>query len=252
MGIAHARQFGQREILKQATALMGAQAADAIKPIIDSRAAQDIGLLPTAVSTVVLLFSATSVFNELHASMNSIWGLETKALEGNRAEHAVLSFIRSRLLSLAMVYFLGLLLVVFLFITGIHATLQGDPTGLNRWTDYFASAAISLAVEFALFVLMFKFVPSAHPKLKNVCPGALIAALLFSAGRFGLAIYFKHSSISSAYGAAGSLVAVFTWIYYSSFSLFYGAEFTKAWTRRFDPGHAPSYEEDVSEAKTRA
>jgi len=72
---------------------------------------------------------------------------------------------------------------------------------------------------------------------KNVWHGALIATILFSVGRFGLAIYFKYARISNIYGAAGSLLAVLTWIYFSSFSLFFGAEFTKVWTRRYDPTH---------------
>jgi membrane protein len=236
MGIAHARQFARVEIMKQATNLMGIQAADAIKPIIESNAAQSVGSLAAAVSTVVLLFSATSVFIELQDSMNSIWGVEIKAHKATRAEHAVLAIVRARLLSLAMVFGLGFLLIFSIF--GTLTALQSRIAGVNHWPAYLADVAISLAVEFSLFAAIFKFLPQVQPRWKDVWIGALIAAILFSAGRFGLAIYFEYARSENVYGAAGSLVAVLTWIYYSSFSLYFGAEFTKVWARRHDPRHS--------------
>jgi membrane protein len=238
MGIAHARQFAREQIIKQITNLMGAQVADAIKPIIESNATGSTGYLATAISTVVLLFSATSVFIELQNSMNSIWDVEFKAHKTNRAEHAVLTLIRARLLSLTMVFCLGFLLVFSMFISGIHTAVQQRVAEVDHWPAYLARIAISWTMEFTLFVAIFRFLPEVQLRWKNVWHGALIATILFSAGRFGLAIYFKYARINNIYGAAGSLVAVLTWIYYSCFSLFFGAEFTKVWTRRFVPGHA--------------
>jgi len=240
MGIAHARQFAREQIIKQTTNLMGAQVADAIKPIIENNATQNSGYLATAISTVILLFSATSVFIELQNSMNGIWGVEFNARKTNRAQRAVLTFIRARLLSLAMVFGLGFLLVLSMFISGILTAFQQRIADADRWPAYFAGVAISWTVEFILFGVLFKFLPDVQLRWKNVWHGALIATLLFSAGRFGLAIYFKYARIHNVYGAAGSLVAVLTWIYYSSFSFFFGAEFTKVWTRRYDPSHASS------------
>jgi membrane protein len=238
MGIAHARQFARRQIIRQATNLMGKQATEAIKPIIESSATQSIGSLATAISTVVLLFSATSIFIELQNSMNSIWGVELNARKTDRAEKAVLAFIRARLLSLAMIFGLGFLLIIVIFVSGILAAVQHHIAGFDRWPAYLTSTAISCAVEFTLFGAIFKFLPNVRLGWKNVWHGALIAVTLFAAGRFGLAIYFKYARNNNVYGAAGSLVAVLTWIYYSSFSLFFGAEFTKVWTRRYDPSHA--------------
>jgi membrane protein len=245
MGIAHDRQFAREQVIKQTTNLMGAQAADAIKPIIESNATQGMGYLATAISTVVLLFSATSVFIELQNSMNSIWGVEFTARKTNRAEQAVLTFIRARLLSLAMVFGLGFLLVVSIFISGILTALQQHVAHVDHWPAYLAGIAISCVVEFTLFGAMFKFLPRMHLKWKHVWHGALIAAILFSVGRFGLAIYFKYPRMDNMYGAVGSLLAVLTWIYYSSFSLFFGAEFTKVWTRRYAPSVASHANESV-------
>jgi membrane protein len=238
MGIAHARHFARAQIIKLTANLIGAQAVDAIKPIIDSNATQSMGYLATAISTVVLLFSATSVFIELQNSMNSIWGLEPKARKKNRAEQAVLTFIRARFLSLAMVFGLGFLLVLCMFISGILTAFQHRMADANHWPAYLAGIAISCMVEFTLFCAIFKFLPAVPLRWKNVWHGALIAAILFSVGRFGLEIYFKYARINSLYGAAGSLLAALTWIYYSSFSLFFGVEFTKVCTRRYDPSHA--------------
>jgi membrane protein len=238
MGIAHARHFAREQIIKQTTNLMGTQAADAIKPIIESNAAQSTGHLATAIGTIVLLFSANSVFIELKNSMNSIWGVELKARKTNRAEQAILTLVRARIISLAMVFGFGFLIVLSMFISGILAAFQQHVADVNRWPAYLAGIAVSCAVEFGLFIAIFKFLPDVQLRWKNVWHGALIAAILFSAGRFGLAIYFKYARITTIYGAAGSLLAVLTWIYYSSFSLFFGAEFTKVWTQRYDPRHA--------------
>jgi membrane protein len=156
----------------------------------------------------------------------------------NRAEKAVLTFIRARLLSLAMVFGLGFLLIFFIFVSGILTAFQHHIANLDRWPAYLTGTAISCAVEFTLFGAIFKFLPNVRLGWKNVWHGALIAVILFGAGRFGLAIYFKYARNNNVYGAAGSLVAVLTWIYYSSFSLFFGVEFTKVWTWRYDPTDA--------------
>ena len=238
MGIAHARRFAGEQIIKLTANLMGTQAADAIKPIIESNITQSTSYLATVISTVVLLFSATSVFIELQNSMNSIWDVEVKAHKTNRAEHAVLTLIRARLLSLAMVFCLGFLLVLSMFISGIHTAVQQRVAEVGHWPAYLAGITISWTMEFTLFAAIFRFLPEVQLRWKNVWHGAVIATILFSAGRFGLAIYFKYARINNIYGAAGSLVVVLTWIYYSCFSLFFGAEYTKVWTRRCDPTHA--------------
>jgi membrane protein len=139
-----------------------------------------------------------------------------------------------------MVFCLGFLLVLFLFISGTLTAAQQRIGSVDRWPAYLAGLAISWFTEIALFGVIFKFLPDLRLRWKNVWHGALIAAILFSAGRFGLAIFFRYARINNMYGAAGSLIAVLTWIYYSCFSLFFGAEFTKVWTKQFGPNHASS------------
>ncbi|MGA2233414.1 MAG: YihY/virulence factor BrkB family protein [Tepidisphaeraceae bacterium] len=232
MGVAHAKHFARERILALTTSLMGTQAANAIKPIIDSGDTHGPATLGTAISTVVLLFSTTGVFIELKDSMNCLWGVRAKAPQTKRAQHVVREFIRTRLLSLAMVFALGFGLVGSMFISGLFTAFEEHLNDGGWWPGYLAQFAVSSGVGFVLFAAIFKFLPDVNHRWRDVWHGALIAAVLFSVGRFGLAIYFKYSRIDNMYGAAGSLVAVLIWIYYSSFSLFYGAEFTKVWARR--------------------
>jgi membrane protein len=241
MGALHAGRFARNQIIWLTRNLMGAQAANAIKPIIESNVNDSIGHVGVAISTVILMFSATSVFIELQNAMNSIWDVEFKADPAKeRVKHVVLHFIRTRLLSLAMVFGLGLLLVILIFLSTVFTPFQQRLSEAGRWPAYLGDIAISGIVELALFAAMFKFLPQARTRWKNVWQGALIAAILFTTGRFGLATYFKHTRISTIYGAAGSVVVVLIWIYFSSFSVFFGAEFTKVCTKRYSGSHGSS------------
>jgi membrane protein len=239
MGIAHARRFARGQMMQLITYLMGAQAASAVKPIIENNATSNQGYLATFISTIILLFSATGVFIELKGSMNTIWGVKPRQHMANPAKRAVLSFIRDRLLSLAMVFALGFLLVFCMLISGVFSALHHQIAQVGPWPLRLAGITISCAIEFAMFASLFKFLPDRPLKWRQVWHGALIAAILFGAGRFGLAVYFKYAGINTAYAAAGSLVAVITWIYYSCFSLFFGAEVTKVLSKQFRGDLAP-------------
>jgi membrane protein len=235
MGIAHARQFAREQMMREISEVMGTQAAEAVRPIIESNATLAGGYSATTISTIILLFSATSVFIELQSSMNTIWDVKPKKRIRNKTRHYILSYLRARLLSLAMVFGLGFLLVSTMLLSGLLAAANQRIAHVDKWPGYFGSLAVSCAVVFVFFAGIFKFLPNVPLRWRNVWHGALIAAILFMAGRFGLAVYFKYAQINNAFGAVGSLVAVLTWIYYSSFSIFYGAEFTKVWTRRNEP-----------------
>jgi membrane protein len=137
MGIVHASIFAREQLLKQTTNLMGPQVANAIKPIIENNFTQSAGYGATTISTVVLLFSATSVFIELRNSMNSIWGVALNARERNPGERAIHTFIRARLLSLAMVFGLGLLLVISMFISGTLTAFQQYIVHVDRMARLF-------------------------------------------------------------------------------------------------------------------
>jgi membrane protein len=215
-------------VMRQLTTLMGGQAANGLQPILDSGAKLGNGLLATIISTAVLLFSATGVFVELQDSMNTIWQVKAKPGSGVR------SFIVDRLLSLAMVFGIAFLLLVSMFISTLLAALAEWIAGDVKWLLYGVDLIVSFAVVSLLFAAIFKFLPDIKVQWRDVWHASLMTGALFTVGKYGLALYFKYGTPTSAFGAAGSLVAVLLWVYYSSFILFFGAEFTKVWAKRHD------------------
>jgi membrane protein len=219
------KDSAREHLMSQLTNLMGGQAAEAVKPMLDS-GAHGSGILATVISTAVLMFSATGVFIELQDSMNTIWGVKPKPNQG------IWGFIRNRLLSLGMVFGIGFLLLVSMFVSTMLTTLAQSIVGNHKWLVFIVDIAVSFGAVAVLFGAIFKFLPDVKLQWKNVWVGALFTAGMFTIGKYALALYFKYATPTSAFGAAGSLAAVLLWVYYSSFILFFGAEFTKVWTKR--------------------
>lgn len=219
------------QVAAQVAALAGPQVAEAVKPMIASGGRPGGGSLAAVLSSAVLLFSATGVFAELQDAMNTIWGVKPKPNQGVR------DFVRTRLLSLAMVFGTGFLLLVSMCLTTAAVRLAAYVAGDAAWVALALDPAVSLLVVAVLFAGIFKFLPDVKLLWRDVWVGAGLTAGLFTAGKYALALYFAHAAPTSAFGAAGSLAAVLLWVYYSSFILFFGAEFTKVWSVRHL--HAP-------------
>lgn len=218
--------YARAQVTAQIRELMGTQVSEAIRPMLESGSRQGDGLLAAILSTGVLLFSATGVFAELQDSMNTIWGVKPKPNQSIR------DFIRNRLLSLAMVFGTGFLLVVSMFLTTALVRLATYLAGDIRWLALVLDPTISFGVVLVLFAGIFKFLPDVELAWRHVWAGATLTAVLFTGGKYALAMYFVYATPTSAFGAAGSLAAVLLWVYYSSFILFFGAEFTKVWSVR--------------------
>ena len=218
--------YARDQVKAQITVLMGARVAEAVQPMLEGGARPGGGMLAAVLSTAVLLFSATGVFAELQDSMNTIWGVKPKPNQGVR------DFIRNRLLSLAMVFGTGFLLLVSMFLTTAIVRLAGYLAGDARWLALTLDPLVSFVVVMVLFGGIFKFLPDVRLAWRHVGVGAALTAALFTAGKYALAMYFGYAEPTSAFGAAGSLAAVLLWVYYSSFILFFGAEFTKVWSVR--------------------
>jgi membrane protein len=218
--------YARAQVTTQITNLMGEQVALAVQPMLDSGGRPGGGMLAAVVGTAVLLFSATGVFAELQDSMNTIWGVKPKPNSGVR------DFVRNRLLSLAMVFGTGFLLVVSMFLTTATVRLATYLAGDAAWLALVLDPLVSFAVAAVLFAGIFKFLPDVRLAWRHVWVGAALTAALFTAGKYALALYFRYATPTSAFGAAGSFAAVLLWVYYSSFILFFGAEFTKVWSVR--------------------
>jgi len=169
------------------------------------------------------------VFGELQDALNTIWGVTAKPGRG------VLVIVKERFWSFAMVVGVGFLLLVSLAISAWIAamgTFVGGVLPVPAWLLEAVNAVFSTVVIALMFAMIFKLLPDVTIAWRNVWLGAAVTALLFTAGKSLIGLYLGRTAVGSAYGAAGSLVVILIWIYYSAQILFFGAEFTKVYTRR--------------------
>ena len=191
------------------------------------------------IGAITLLVGATTVFAEIQDSINQIWGLKPKPKRG------WLKMIQNRLLSFSVIASLGFLLLVSLGVTaiidGFSERLQAHFPEVTVVVFYIVNIAISLAVITLIFGVIFKVLPDAKIKWKDVLAGAIATALLFMLGKFAISFYISKSEVGSTYGTAGSLVILLLWIYYSSIILYFGAEFTKAYAVKYGSEIHPNH-----------
>ncbi|HEX4051888.1 MAG TPA: YihY/virulence factor BrkB family protein [Steroidobacteraceae bacterium] len=228
----------QQQVLLQFRAMLGSPGEAAVRTMLAHARNLHAGSLASIVGMVTLLFSASQVFAELQAALNRIWEADPRRSSG------LMALIRERFFSFGLVLSIGLLLLVSLLFSAALAALGHWAAGwlpLPEWMLQSLSFLISLVTISALFALIFKFVPEAPSSWRAVWIGAVATACLFDIGKTLIGIYLGKAGIGSTYGAAGSLVAVVIWVYYSSLIFFYGAEFTCSLMRsRSRVAHAAS------------
>jgi membrane protein len=188
---------------------------------------QRSGWWSTAVGVSILIFGATTVFGQLQDSLNAIWRVTPEP-----GRNGFVVILLRRLMSFAMVITVGFLLLVSLVVsTALSAAVEyaGQRVTLPAAAAHAVDIGIALVIITVLFALMFKVLPDVKLEWRDVWRGAFLTSALFSIGRLGISTYLGHSSIASSYGAAGSLVALLVWVYYSCAILFFGAEFTRVY-----------------------
>lgn len=190
-----------------------------------------VSKLAAIIGGISLLIGATSVFAEIQDSINVIWGLKPKPKRG------WLKMLQNRVLSFSLIISLGFLLLVSL---GISALIVGLSNSLKAYFPdvtvvvfYIINLVLTLVITSAIFAVIFKVLPDAKVKWKDVWTGALVTALLFMLGKFAISFYISKSNVGSTYGAAGSLVILLLWVYYSSIILYFGTAFTKAYAVKY-------------------
>ena len=207
--------------------LFGSQSATAVESMIDAANQPGTSIVATLTSLALLLLGASGVFVELRDALNTIWGVSPKRSSGWwRA-------VRERFLSFAMVLSIGFLLLVSLIVSTALASFGEAVSSVLPASSivlYISNALVSIAVISLLFALIFKVLPDAPIAWRDVVIGSVATAVLFSVGKFGIGMYLGRGSVSSAYGAAGSVAVILLWAYYSSMILFLGAEFTQAYS----------------------
>ena len=237
-GLVFGEEAARGQLAHEIATLAGKGAGEAIQSAVQSSAARKAtGVLATILSTGLLLFGASTVFAELKDALNSIWGVVVKP------GRPFLTLMHDRFFSFSIVLAVGFLLLVSLIISvlltalGIYMSgrFQLPPAVWQTW-DF----VISFAVVSGLFAMIFKLLPNVLIRWRDVWLGAVATAFLFTLGKFVIGYYLATSSIASSFGAAGSVVIVLTWIYYSACILFFGAEITKGYARKFGSGIMPN------------
>jgi membrane protein len=226
IAIVFGQESAQHELIHVARQWVGEKGAQTVDSLLKNAQKPSSGIFATIAAFTTLLFGASGVFGELHDALNIIWEVPPKTDGG------VFALIKDKLFSFGMVLSVGFLLLVSLVLSAglayvgrYFGNLVPLPTPVLEAINFI----VSIAVITALFALMFKYVPNAEVSWRNVGVGAVGTAVLFTIGKFLLGLYLGKASVGSPYGAAGSLVAVVVWIYYSAQIFFFGAEFTHAY-----------------------
>ena len=210
--------------IAQAEGLIGKSGGQAIRDIVDNTNKPSTGVLQTIVGFVILLGSASAVFAQLQASLNRIWNVVEKPGLG------IMHMIKTRLFSMAVVAALGFLLMVSLGVSTALAALGSYFKTLAPGMEFLVHVVnfiVAVGVTTVLFACIFKYLPDVLIRWREVWIGALVTAVLFNVGQIGLGVYLGNSSTAASYGAAGSLMVLILWLYYSTVILFYGAEWAQ-------------------------
>jgi len=231
-GSIYEDQVARDTLLEQFQALFGGQSAEAINRILLNIDESYNSITARVIGITTLIISATTVFVSLQDGINKIWGLESKP------DNGLLYFFKNRLVSLAMAISIGFLLLVTLVIDAALSFFDDQiVTAFSETGFYIASSVnivLSILVTTGVFACLFKIIPETEVKWKNVLSGALITTLLFIVGKYIIAFYLATSSFGDVYGAAGSLVVLLTWIFYSSMIVLFGAQFTCVYSKQIE------------------
>jgi membrane protein len=225
------REAVEGSIYGQIKGFIGSDAALQIQDIIKNAAISGKSTITAVIGIITLVIGATGVFAEIQDSINTIWGLKPKPKKG------WLKMILNRVLSFSVIVSLGFLLLVSLIVNAIIESLIGRlmsifPEGAVV-LGYIVNLLVTFGVTTLLFAIIFMVLPDAKIKWKDVLIGAMVTTVLFMLGKFAITFYIGTSNVGSTYGAAGSLVVVLLWVYYSSVILYFGAEFTKAYAANY-------------------
>lgn len=230
VGFAFGQEAVQGTLDEQIQGLIGREGADMIQELILNSRKPSENIIASVVGVVTLLLGAGGVFGQLKDALNTVWNVAPKPGNG------LIGTIRDRFLSFTMVLGVGFLLAVSLLLNAFLSLIQNYFVGLLPGTEFLLQTAnfvISFGIITILFAMIYKVLPDAEVKWRDVWVGAAVTSLLFTIGKTLLGIYLGNSGVASSYGAAGSIVLILLWIFYSSQILLFGAEFTQVYARKY-------------------
>lgn len=229
-GVFLGKEAVNNEIFDQLDGLIGSEAAAQTQEIVKNSARSKGNFMATVIGIVTLVFGATGVFNELQSSLNSIWSIKTKP------KNSIIGFLLTRLFSFGMIVTIGFVLLVSLVLNSIIVAFSDKlvehfsmmTTVLVNLTNFI----ISLVMTGVLFGLIYRILPDAKVSWRSVMAGGMFTSVLFTIGKYAIGLYLGTSSVGTTFGAAGSIVVLLLWTYYTSQILFIGAEFTYVYAKR--------------------
>jgi membrane protein len=237
-GAAFGQDAVRGEVVDQVGGIVGRNSAEQVQNIIENASQSDASTIGTVVGVLVMIFSATTVFVALQDSLNAMWKVKAKVEKG------WLKLVVGRLLSLALVVSFGFLLLVSLSVDVVlglvYDFLRQELSGVAIYLVTIGNMLVSMVIATVIFAAIFKVLPDAKIRWPNVWVGAVVTAILFTLGKFVLNIYFQHDPLADTYGAAGSLVLILVWVYYTSIIFLLGAEFTQVYSEEHDQGIIPN------------
>lgn len=236
-GAIFGEEAARGQILGQMDGLIGTQGAEAIEGMIAGARSPGGSLFASIIGVVTLLFAASGVFGELQDAMNTIWEVQPKPGRG------LWGIVRDRFFSFAMVIGVGFLLLISMILSAALSALGDYFVGLAPGAEFamqFVNAIVSFGAITGLFAATFKVLPDVEMAWRDVWIGAFLTAALFVIGKYLIGLYLGQGTLGSTYGAAGSIVALLLWIYYSTQILFFGAEITQVYANRFGSRIVPA------------
>ena len=248
-GFVFGQDAAQNQIVETIGGMIGPESAKAIQGMIENASDKPkTGIISTVLGAVTLLIGAGGVVGQLQTSLNKIWGVEPKSGQG------IWGFIRQRFISYAMVLAVGFLLLVSLVVTALltaFSQFMGSMIGGAAFVGHLLDIVVSFAFVTLLFAMIYKFVPDIQIQWKDVWIGAALTSILFTIGKFLIGLYLGSSGVTSPYGAAGSLITVLLWVYYSSLIFLLGAEFTQGYADAYGSGVVPAENAEISQEQAK-
>jgi membrane protein len=228
-GLVFGQDAARGEIYAQVRDLLGPDGAQAVQAMVMNASRPGAGIAATLVGVVTLFVGATTALAELKDGLDQIWDVPPERTSG------FWYFVRKRVLSIGVILSIGFLLLVSLVFSAVLSALA------RRWGATDATGAVLESVNFVfsfalvtiLFAMIYKILPSARIAWRDVVVGSVVTALLFSIGKYAIGVYLGNSAITSSYGAAGSVILILVWVYYSAQIFLLGAEFTKVYAHRY-------------------
>ncbi|WP_344828070.1 YihY/virulence factor BrkB family protein [Rurimicrobium arvi] len=237
-GIFLSREAIEGQVYQVLVNFVGSDTANQLQEIIRNASVQGKSKLAALIGIITLLVGATTVFAEIQDSINQIWGLKPKPSQG------WLQYLKNRVLSFSVIISLGFLLLVSLALSAviemINSRLQRMIPGATVAVFYIINLILTIGISTLIFATIFRVLPDARIRWRDVMAGAITTAILFLIGKFAISVYISQAKIGSTFGAAGSLVVLLVWVYYSSVILYLGAAFTKVYAVRYGKAIEPN------------